>query len=65
MSFLLFLFSKELWRFKVKESMLFVEQKYKVNKNDTQTKMKNPRYAFREMKHVLQLVEELRIKVKL
>ena len=27
MAFLLFLFSKELWRFKVKQSMLFVEQK--------------------------------------
>ena len=28
--FLLFLFWKELWRFKVKESILLVEQKYKV-----------------------------------
>ena len=30
MAFLLFLFWKELWRFKVKESMLSVEQKYKL-----------------------------------
>ena len=28
--FLLFQLSKELWRFKVKESMSFVEQKYKL-----------------------------------
>ena len=29
-AFLLFLFWKELWRFKIKEFVLFVEQKYKV-----------------------------------
>ena len=29
-AFLVFLFLKELWRFKVKQSILFVEQKYKL-----------------------------------
>ena len=29
-AFLLFSFCKELWRFEVKESMVFVEQKYKL-----------------------------------
>ena len=39
-AFLLFLFCKELWGFKVKEYMLLVEQKYKVYQNETDRKWK-------------------------
>ena len=42
--------------FKVKESMLFVEQKYKFNKNETEMKMENPAHTFREMNLVFQLI---------
>ena len=38
----------ELWRFKVKESMLFVEQKLKINENETKLKMENPTNTFGE-----------------
>ena len=48
-SLMLFFFWKELWRFTVKEFMLFIEQKYKLNKNETESKMENPRDTFREM----------------
>ena len=49
--FLLFLFWKELWRFKVKEFMCLVEPKH-INKNETESKMENPTLGFREMNHV-------------
>ena len=52
-AFLLFSFWKELWRFKVKESILFVEQKFKVNKNETESKRENVTYRFREMDQAL------------
>ena len=45
---------KELWRFKVKESMLFVERKYNFNKNEKKSLMENPTNAFREASLVLQ-----------
>ena len=54
--FLSFLFWKELWRFKVKESMLFVKQNINFNKNETESKMENPTHSFRDMNLVLQLV---------
>ena len=41
-TFLLFSFSKESWRFKVKESMHFVEQKYKLIKTKRDWKWKIP-----------------------
>ena len=40
LTFVLFWFWKELWHFKDKESMLFVE--HKCNKNKTELKMENP-----------------------
>ena len=47
-AFLLLLFWKELWFFKVKESMLFVEEEYKVyNKKETESKMENPKENFK------------------
>ena len=47
LAFLLFLFSKELWRFEVRVHV-FVEKKiYKVNKNETESKMENPTHTFR------------------
>ena len=36
--------------------MLFVEQKEKFNKNETELKIENSTHSLREMKHVLQLV---------
>ena len=45
-AFLLFLFWKELWRFKVKESMLFGEQNIDFNKNETKLKMKKSHTHF-------------------
>ena len=36
--------------------MLFVEQKYKFNKNEMESKMENPTDSFEVMNHVLQLV---------
>ena len=42
-AFLLVLFWKELWRFKVKKSMHFVQQKWKkFHKKETESKRKNP-----------------------
>ena len=52
--FLLFLFCKELFRFKVKESMLFVKQTYKLNKQETESKMENSTHIFIEMNLMLQ-----------
>ena len=47
-AFQLFSFWKELWFFKVKESMLFVEEEYKVyNKKETELKMENPTERFK------------------
>ena len=54
-AFLLFLFWKELWRFKVKDSIFFVEEKFKFNKTKTESKMDNPTCSFREMNDVLHL----------
>ena len=44
--------------------MHFLEQKYKLDKNGTESKMKNPTDSFRGTKLVLQLIEELQIKSK-
>ena len=41
--------------YNVEESLLFVEQNINFHKNETETKMKNPKYSFREINHVLQL----------
>ena len=56
-AFLLFWFWKELWRFKVDESILFVEQRYKLSysKNKTELKMENPTHTFRDANLVLQV----------
>ena len=45
--------------YEVLKSMIFVEQKYKVNKNETKWKIQNSAHSFREMNHLLQLVSEL------
>ena len=55
-AFPLFLFWKELWRFKVKESMFLLNKNMNFNKNEPESKLKNPTYSFREMNHALQLV---------
>ena len=47
-SFVLFLFWKELWRFKVKESTHFVEKCINFNNNVTESKIENPAYSFRQ-----------------
>ena len=49
-------FVKELWRSKVKESMHFVEKNTNFNKNETESKMENPIYSFREMNLVLRFI---------
>ena len=48
----------------VKESMHFVEQKYKLNRNKTEWKMENPTHSFKETNLGLQLIEESQIKSK-
>ena len=49
----LFLFWKELRRYKVKEFMIFVEQNKNFNKNKTETKIENLTHSFKEMKLVI------------
>ena len=57
MTFSLFLFCEELWRFKVKESILFVGQNINFTKNENgKSKMQNLTHSLREMNLVLQLV---------
>ena len=64
-AFLLFSLWKELWHFKVKKFMHFVEQKYiNFNKNGTESKMENPTHSFRKTKLVPQLTWESQIKRK-
>ena len=46
--FLLFLFWKELWRFKVKESMHLLNKNIYFNKTETESKIENPTHSFRE-----------------
>ena len=41
-----YFYFKELRLFKVKESMLLLSEKEKFNKNETESKMENPAYAF-------------------
>ena len=55
-AFLLFWFWKELWRFKVKESMNFVEQQQTFIKKKQIPKWKLTHTFFRETKHVLHLI---------
>ena len=52
---LLFSLWKEIWRFKIKESMIFAEQKYSFNKNESESKMENITHNFTEMNLVLRL----------
>ena len=52
---LLFSLWKEIWRFKIKESMIFAEQKYSFNKNERESKMENITHSFTEMNLVLRL----------
>ena len=65
MVFLFFLFWKELWRFKVKESMLFAEQKYKVNKTRPNRKWKIPYTVLERWTMSFSLYENCESKVKL
>ena len=55
-AFVLFSFWKELWRFKVKESMCFVEKNINFNKNGTESEMENPTQSFRGANLVLQFI---------
>ena len=57
--FYAFKFWKELCRFKVKESMHFVEKNINVSKNETESKMENPTHSSRETNLVLQLIDQL------
>ena len=50
---------------KSKSSCFLLNKNIKFNKNEMESKMKNPTHSFREMDHVLQFVKELQIKVKL
>ena len=54
--FLLLLFWKDVWCFKVKESMHFVEKNINFNKKETESKMENPTHSFRKTRLVLQLI---------
>ena len=49
---------------KSKSPYFLLNKNIKFNKNETELKMENPTHSFREMNHVLQLVQELRIKRK-
>ena len=64
-TFLFFLFLDELWRFKVKESMLFVEQKLHFNKNYTESKMETRTHSFREIILCFISYKNRELKVKL
>ena len=61
-AFLLFLFWKELWRFKIKAISFLLNKNVNFNKNETESSMENPTQSFREMSKVLQHCE---FKVKL
>ena len=45
-----------LFYYLILKGILFVEQKYKFNKKETESKMKNPVHGFRETNPVLQLI---------
>ena len=49
---------------KPKSPCFLLKQKYRLVKDETESKMKNPTHSFRKMNLVLQLVKELRIKSK-
>ena len=63
MTFLLLLFWKELWCFKVKESILFIEKKYKFWYK--RNRIENPTLRFREINLLFSLYENCKLKVKL
>ena len=44
--------------------MHFVEQKFKLYRNETESKMENPTHSFRETNLMLQLIQESQIKSK-
>ena len=50
------IFILKLWRFRVKESVLFVEISINFNKNETESKMENPTYSSREKKLEFQII---------
>ena len=54
--FSIILISKGIRRFKVKESMHFVEQNIEFNKNEAELKMENHTYSFRETNLVFLLI---------
>ena len=57
--FLILWFWKELWCFKVKESMpILLNKNINFNKNETESKMENPTHSFSVANHVLQLIYE-------
>ena len=64
-AFLSFSFWKELWRFKVKDPMHFVEQNINFNKNATESKMKNPTYSFKRRTLYFNSYKNRKLKVKL
>ena len=47
------------------ESIIFAEQKSKLNKSETELEMKKPTHTLRETNYVLQLNENCELKVKL
>ena len=62
--FLYFNFERNHKVLKSQESVLFVEQKFKLNKNKTESRMENLTHSFIETNLVLQLIKELQIKSK-
>ena len=54
--FCYFYFEKSYEVLKSKSSCFLLNKNIKFNKNETESKMENPRHIFREMNHVLQLV---------
>ena len=49
---------------KSKSPCYLLNKNIKFNKNETESKMKNPTHSFREMNHLFHLIWELRIKSK-
>ena len=55
-AFPLFLFWKELWRFKSKSPSFLLNKNINFNKNETKTKKENLTHTFRKMNLALQLI---------
>ena len=56
--FYYFNFERDYDVLKSKSPCILLNKKINIDKNETESKMENPRHSFRETNHVLQLIKE-------